>query len=61
MNPESIAIEFTPAEIMHLVSDRPRGGMIGPRFTGWSKLGVEAQKLLKLMEEQQARAEQDGI
>lgn len=57
---DKITLEFNAAEILHVVSDRPRGGMIGPRFTGWSKLEVAAHDVLASVlpdEDEEALAE----
>lgn len=46
MTARTVTIEFTPAEILHLCSDRPNVGMVGPRFTAWSKLAVAARDIV---------------
>ena len=40
-----ITIEFTPAEIVHIMADCPPTPMVGPRFTGWCKITAQARKL----------------
>lgn len=42
-----VDIRFTYAEVLHLLSDRPPSQMVGPRFTGWSKIAVEANRIIE--------------
>lgn len=51
-----MTIEFTPAEIVHIMADCPPTPMCGPRLEAWIKLNTEAETLMaKMRAEMQER------
>lgn len=55
-----VSIEFTPAEIVHIMADCPPTPMIGPRLEAWIKLNTEAETLIaKVRAERQADMQEE--